>query len=157
MTMRLSITAKDVKAEKLVKPGWYATRIVKVEKEPAKDKQSENYVVDVEGLEGDSTGVPCKVFFSEKFIQSILPLIRATGPLQGIPNPTSEETGLDPNYDLQKCVGNQIAGKWVTNRGKTGEEKGRNAIDDWAPLEASSPFSQATQSAAPVAVTGFGG
>lgn len=142
MGLRLTITAKEVKAEKIVKPGWYPTRILKILKEVSKDKESENFIVDVEGLEGDAAGVPCKVFFSEKFIQSINPLVRATAEQQGISTDAvlSEETGLHPDYDLEKIVGNVVDAKWVTNRGKSGEDKPRNAVDDWAPLKAGSPF-----------------
>jgi hypothetical protein len=159
MAIRLAITAKEVKAEKIVKPGWYPTKILKVTKEIAKDKESENFVVDVEGLEGDASGVPCKVFFSEKFIQSINPLVRATSEQQGIPTEKvlTEEAGIDPNYDLEKIVGATVDAKWVTNRGKSGDDKPRNAIDDWAPLKAGSPFYQGPPSSTTIGAAGFGG
>lgn len=136
----LQIGAKEVLAEKLVKPGWYPTFIEAIDKQTAKDKESENFIIDVIGKEGDSNGVPCKCFFSEKFIQNINPFIRATGPLQGIPNPLSEESGLDKAYDLEKAQKCVVLAKWATNRGKDGQDKPRNSIEDWAPLPADHPL-----------------
>ena len=140
MALRLSISAKDVKAEKLVKPGWYATQIKKINQEIAKDKESHNFVIDVIGREDDSNGVPVKCFFSEKFIQSINPFVRATGPLQGIQNPLSEDTGLDPNYELKKAEENVVYAQWITDKGKDGQQKARNQIADWAPLPSTHPL-----------------
>ena len=140
MALRLTITSKDVKAEKLVKPGWYATQIQKTAQEMAKDKESFNFVIDVVGMEEDAKGVPVKCFFSEKFIQNINPLVRATGPLQGIKEPLNEETGLDPKYDLEKTENNVVYAQWVTDKGKDGQGKARNQIADWAPLPANHPL-----------------
>ena len=156
MGLRLTISAKEVKAEKLVKPGWYATKITKVDKLVAKDKESENFVFDVEGMEGDSAGVPVKTFFSEKFIQNINPLIRATGPLQGIPQPLSEETGLHPDYDLEKTQNAVIYAQWATDKGKDGQQKARNAIVDWAPLPNGHPLAVVGTATVAVGAGGFG-
>ena len=156
MALRLSISAKDVKAEKLVKPGWYATRIKKITQEIAKDKESHNFVVDILGQEDDSEGVPVKCFFSEKFIQSINPFVRATGPLQGIPDPLSEDKGLDPNYALEKAVENVVYAQWITDKGKDGQQKARNQIADWAPLpDTHSLYVDTTGSTADVGAGGF--
>ena len=156
MALRLSITAKDVKAEKLVKPGWYATVVKKITQEIAKDKESHNFVVDVLGKEDDSDGVPVKCFFSEKFIQSINPFVRATGPLQGIPEPLSEEKGLDENYALEKAVENVVYAQWVTDKGKDGQQKARNQIADWAPLPSTHPlYVEPGDAAADVGAEGF--
>ena len=157
MALRLSISAKDVKAEKLVKPGWYATQVKKVNQEIAKDKESHNFVIDVIGREDDSDGVPVKCFFSEKFIQSINPFVRATGPLQGIPEPLSEETGLDGNYKLEETVENVVFAQWVTDKGKDGQQRARNQISDWAPLPSTHPlYVDSAGDVAEVPAAGFG-
>lgn len=160
MAIRLQITSKEVKAEKIVKPGWYATKIENPRVEPAKDKESENYIVDAVGMEEDADGVPCRCFFSEKFIQNINPLVRATGEQQGIPNPLSEEAGLDPAYDFAKTNGNIVLAQWKTDRGKDGNEKARNVIVDWAPLPQDHPLRaqiSGGSKATSVGASGFGG
>jgi len=157
MSIKLSIGSKEVKAEKVVKPGWYATKINDPKEELAKDKESINYTLEATGQEGDATNVPTKCFFSEKFIQNINPLVRATGPLQGIPNPLSEDTGIDPRYDFEKINGNIVFAQWKTDRGKDGQEKAKNVIVDWAPLPKDHPLAVkgAGESAAPVSAGGF--
>lgn len=141
--MRLNITPKDVKASKIVRPGWYLAKIDEVKEELAKDKESTNIVVDFTGLEGDATGVPFKNWFSEKFPQGAIPFVKATG------GRVTEEEGLDPDYDFERQVGKTVKIHVITDRGKDGQGKPRNAIDDFAPASA------AATEAAP-AVAGFG-
>jgi hypothetical protein len=137
----MNITPKDVKAQKIVRPGWYSAEIKEVKQEMAADKESQNTRVDVEGLDGDCTGVPIPTWFSEKFVQSAIPFVKATG------GRVTEEEGIDPDYDFEAQIGKKVMIHVVTSRGKTGQDKPRNQIDDWAPLNAAT-------SAAPV--TGFG-
>lgn len=145
MAIQLTITGKDVKADKVVRPGWYLALITAVVQEIAKDKESHNIVVDVEGLEGDCAGVPIKCWFSEKFPQGAIAFVRATG------GKISEETGVDPAYDFEKQVQKRVKIKLVHNRGKSGDEKPRNMIEDWAPAD---PAGEAAP--AVMAVGGFG-
>lgn len=128
MAIRLSITPEDVRAEKLVRPGWYPVEIKEVKEAMAKDQVSSNIVVDVEGLEGDAKQVPIKNFFSEKFPQGGIAFARACGAK------ITEEEGIDPNFDWELQKGRKVKAHIVTNKGKSGQDKPRNAIDDWAPM-----------------------
>lgn len=137
--MRLQdlISGKEVLAEKLVRPGWYPTKIEEIDEKLAKDKESMNIIVDVTGgPDCDAAGVPQKNFFSEKFIQNINPFIRATSAQQGIPKEKvlDEKTGLHPDYDIKKTKGVYVYAQWATDRGKDGQDKPRNSIVDWAEL-----------------------
>jgi hypothetical protein len=58
MAIRMNITPQDVKAQKIVRPGWYPVEIKEVKEELASDKESTNVRVNVEGLDGDAKGVP---------------------------------------------------------------------------------------------------
>jgi len=130
MAIRMNITPQDVKAQKLVRPGWYPVEIKEVKQELASDKSSYNTRVDVEGLDGDAAGVPVPTWFSEKFTQGAIPFVKATG------GRVSEEEGVDPDYDFEIQVGKRVMAHIVTSRGKSGTDKPRNQIDDWAPLTA---------------------
>lgn len=140
MPIRHTITGKDVKATKIVKPGTYHFRIISVKNELASDKESENTVVDVEGLEGDANGVPVKSWFTEKnvFAQHVS-FTKACGAK------VDEETGVDPEFDWEAQVGKVVRGKLVTNRGKDGNGQPRNAIEEWYP-----PIGQFAADKAPV-------
>jgi hypothetical protein len=126
----MNITPQDVKAQKLVRPGWYPVQIKDVKSELASDKSSNNTRVDVEGLDGDAAGVPVPTWFSEKFTQGAIPFVKATG------GRVTEEEGVDPEYDFEAQIGKKVMAHIVTSRGKSGTEKPRNQIDDWAPLTA---------------------
>ena len=128
MAIRMNITPNDVKAQKLVRPGWYTFLIQLVKQELASDKASNNVRVDVIGLDGDATGVPIPTWFSEKFTQGAIPFVKATG------GRVTEEEGIDPDYDFEAQVGKKVMAHVVTSRGKTGNDKPRNQIDDWAPI-----------------------
>jgi len=127
MAIRLNITPTDVKAQKLVRPGWYNVKVVEVKEELAKDKESTNIVVDIVGLEGDADGVPVKNWFSEKFPQGGISFVKACG------GQVSEETGVDPSFDWERQVGKTVKAHIVTNRGKDGQQPPRNSVDEWAP------------------------
>lgn len=129
MAIRMNITPNDVKAQKLVRPGWYNARIEGVKQEIAADKASHNTRIDVIGLDGDATGVPIPTWFNEKFAQGAIPFVRATG------GRVTEEDGLDPDYDFEAQVGKTVMIHVITSRGKTGNDKPRNQIDDWAPAQ----------------------
>lgn len=155
----LQITAKDVKASKLVKSGWYATKVIDIKNEVAGDKESEICVVELEGMEGDSEGVPARSVFSEKFPQSAVPFVIATGKAQGIENPVDEKTGVDPRYKWEGSKNRVIYCQWGTWRGKDGTEKPRNNIVDYAPLpegHALSTMNVGGSAAPAVGASGFG-
>jgi hypothetical protein len=141
MAIKMNITPKDVKAQKIVRPGWYPAEITDVRQELASDKESQNTRVDVIGLEGDAKDVPIPTWFSEKFTASAIPFVKATG------GRVDEEEGIDPDYDFELQKGKRVMVHIVTSRGKTGNDKPRNQIDDWAP-------SSSVTEAAPVG--GFG-
>lgn len=128
MPIRHSITGKDVKATKIIKPGTYHFRIISVKQELASDKESENTVIDVEGLEGDALGIPIKLWFTEKgvFPQHVS-WCRACGAK------VDENDGVDPNFDWEAQVGKIIRGKVVTSRGKDGNGMPRNDVPEWYP------------------------
>src|SRR5215510_1661642 len=102
MAIKMNITPKDVKAQKIVRPGWYPAIIQEVKQELAQDKESYNTRVDVEGLEGDCAGVPIPTWFSEKFAQSAIPFVKATG------GKVTEEDGIDPDYDFELQIGKKV-------------------------------------------------
>ena len=153
----LTITAKDVKASKLVKLGWYATKVFNLKNEVANDKESENLVVELEGMEGDCLGVPCRAVFSEKFAQSVVPFVVATGKAMGIQKPVDEEKGVDPAFQWARCKGVVVYCQWGTWRGKDGTEKPRNNINDWAPLPETHPLNSLNPGATTVAAVGAEG
>lgn len=130
MSIRMQITPNDVKSQKVVRPGWYPVHIDLVKNELAANKESMNVRVEVTALEGDANGVPVITWFSEKFAQGAIPFVIATG------GKVTEEDGVDPDYDFESQIGKKVNAHIVTNRGKTGQEKARNMIDDWAPLKA---------------------
>lgn len=137
MAIRMNITPTDVKSQKLVRPGWYTVEIKDVKSELASDKQSYNTRVDVEGVDGDASGVPIPTWFSEKFAQGAIPFVKATG------GRVTEEEGVDPDYDFELQIGKKVMAHIVTSRGKTGTDKPRNQIDDWAPLTSVNSSEQA--------------
>lgn len=73
---KLSLSKRDVAAGTILEPGLYDAKITAVSMQPAKDKQSNNYVVEFEI--GDQ-GVPLKKYFSEKYLAAIVPLLKAAG------------------------------------------------------------------------------
>jgi hypothetical protein len=142
MPIRMNITPNDVKAQKLVRSGWYNAKITDVKQELAADKQAYNTRIDVIGIDGDCAGVPIPTWFSEKFAQGAIPFVKATG------GRVTEDEGIDPEYDFEAQIGKTVMVHVVTSRGKTGNDKPRNQIDDWAPVASVNSSSQ-------VAVTGF--
>jgi hypothetical protein len=128
MPIRMNITPKDVKAQKIVRPGWYASEIKEVSQGISADKESTNTRVDIEGLDGDAAGVPVPTWFSEKFPQGAIAFVKATG------GRVTEEEGIDPEYDFEAQVGKKVMAHIVTSRGKSGNDKPRNQVDDWAPM-----------------------
>lgn len=141
MGMRFQVTPQDVKRSKIVRPGWYLCKVTKVALEDAKDGQSKNIVIDLEGQEGDVMGVPFKTWVSEKAPGLAVPIIKAFG------GKVTEEEGSDFDFDtiLHKTVRVEII---------TDKYQGRptNKINDWAPTALSGG-----SSAPAVPVTGFGG
>ena len=130
MAIRMNITPADAKAQKIVRPGWYPVEVKEVKHERASDKESMNVRVDIEGLDGDAKGVPVPTWFSEKFAQGAIPFVKATG------GRVTEEEGVDPDYDFEAQIGKKVMAHIVTSRGKSGTDKPRNQIDDWAPMSA---------------------
>lgn len=130
---RLQITPDDFKRSKLVKPGWYPTLITEVVEELSAKKDSMNIVLDCECADKESEflGVPVKHWLSEK----------------GVSFPggaASFARAFDPKLDESKLAdiefadykGRYIYAKWITFRGKDGNDPPQNRIEDWAPLPA---------------------
>lgn len=136
--LRFQVSPQDVKRSKIVRPGYYLAKVTKVSLEDAKDGQSKNIVIDLEGQEGDSQGVPFRTWVSEKAPGLAVPIIKAFG------GQVSESEGAD--FDFEAIQGQMVRIEIVTDR-----YQGRptNKINDWAPA--------AVTSAAPsVPVGGFG-
>lgn len=136
--LRFQVTPQDVKRSKIVRPGWYLAKVTKVALEDAKDGQSKNIVLDLEGLEGEATGVPFKTWVSEKAPGLAVPIIRAFG------GQVSEETGSD--FDFEACMGQTVRIEIITDKY---QGRPNNKINDWAPAGA-------VGATASVPVTGFG-
>lgn len=138
--LRFQVTPQDVKRSKSVRPGWYLAKVTKVALEDAKDGQSKNIVLDLEGLEGDALGVPFKTWVSEKAPGLAVPIIKAFG------GQVSEETGAE--FDFESCQGQQVRIEIITD---TYQGRKTNKVNDWAPA------SLAGATSASVPVGGFGG
>lgn len=146
---RLQINPEDFKRAKIVKPGWYVTFIKEVNEELAKDKQSQNVVLDIEVADPESEfkGVPAKHWFTEKFPQGAVAFAKAMNP--GIP----EDKVADVEFNDYK--GKFVYAKWATNRGKDGTDPPRNSIEDWAPLP--SKYAALNAGVADAVTAGVGG
>lgn len=136
---RFQVTPQDVKRSKILRPGWYLAKVTKVALEDAKDGQSKNIVLDFEGLEGDSLGVPFKTWVSEKAPGLAVPIIKAFG------GQVSETEGAD--FDFDTCLNQTVRIEIITDK-----YQGRptNKINDYAPAGAVGAASPA------VPVGGFG-
>jgi len=141
MGMRFQVTPQDVKRSKIVRPGWYLAKVTKVALGDAKDGQSKNIVIDLEGQEGEVLGVPFKTWISEKAPGLAVPVIKAFG------GKVTEEEGSD--FDFESCLGKTVRIEIITDK-----YQGRptNKINDWAPTALSGG-----STAPAVPVTGFGG
>lgn len=139
--MRFQISPQDVKRSKVVRPGWYLAKVTKVALEDAKDGQSKNIVIDLEGLEGDSQGVPFRTWVSEKAPGLAVPIVKAFG------GSVSEDSGAD--FDFDTILAQQVRIEIITDK-----YQGRptNKINDWAPATVG-----AGASTGGVPVGGFGG
>lgn len=120
--MKFQVTPADVKRSKVLKPGWYLTKVTKVNLEDSKDGQSKNIVVDLEGLEGDSLGVPFKTWISEKAPGLAVPIIKAFG------GAVSEDTGAD--FDFASIQDQTVRVEIITDKY---QGRPQNKINDWAP------------------------
>jgi len=139
--MRFQVTPQDVKRSKIVRPGWYLAKVTKVALGDAKDGQSKNIVIDLEGQEGEVLGVPFKTWISEKAPGLAVPVIKAFG------GKVTEEEGSD--FDFESCLGKTVRIEIITDK-----YQGRptNKINDWAPTALSGG-----STAPAVPVTDFGG
>lgn len=137
--LRFQVSPQDVKRSKIVRPGYYLAKVTKVELADAKDGQSKNIVIDLEGQEGEALNVPFKTWVSEKAPGLAVPIIKAFG------GQVSEAEGAD--FDFEAIVGQMVRIEIITDK-----YQGRptNKINDWAPAVI-------TGGQAAVPVTGFGG
>lgn len=139
--MRFQISPQDVKRSKIVRPGWYLSKVTKVALEDAKDGQSKNIVIDLEGLEGEALGVPFKTWVSEKAPGLAVPIVKAFG------GQVSEETGAE--FDFDTIQGQQVRIEVITDKY---QGRPQNKINDWAPATVG-----AAAATGGVPVGGFGG
>lgn len=119
---RFTVSPQDVKRSKIVKPGWYKAKVTNVALEDAKDGQSKNIVLDLEGLEGEALGVPFKTWVSEKAPGLAVPIIKAFG------GQVSEEEGAD--FEFAFCLHQQVLIEIITDKY---QGRPQNKINDWAP------------------------
>lgn len=148
---RLQISPEDFKRAKLVKPGWYPTLIKDVNEELAKDKLSQNIVVDLENSDKESEflGVPAKHWFTEKFPQGGVTFLKAM-----IANIDESKMA---DVEFSEFKGKYVYAKWGTNRGKDGNDPPRNSIEDWAPLPSKFAYlNEAVTTGAAASVASFG-
>jgi hypothetical protein len=138
--MRFQVTPQDVKRSKIIRPGWYIAKVTKVNLEDAKDGQSKNIVIDLEGKEGDASGVPFKTWVSEKAPGLAVPIIKAFG------GAVSETEGAD--FDFDSILGKDVKIEIVTDKW---QGRPTNKINDWAPATIG-----ASSSAPAVPIGGFG-
>ena len=132
---RLQITPADVKSMKLVKPGWYLTKVVKYTYELNKAKDAYNHVYEMVGAEGDANGVPIKVWMSEKSAKFHIPFIKACG------GTVTEETGIE--FEMEAAVGMTVRAQWDTQTQEG--QRPQNAITDYAPASNVTGTAKASQ------------
>lgn len=123
--LKLTIRPEDVKAGKIITPGKYRFRIQKIYPKASKGDKSTNYVFEFLGLEGAAEGVPVTIFYNEKLLVMILPLLQALG------QEVSEENVTD--VDLETALNMEVYG-FVT----TGMYNNRptNTIEAWESINA---------------------
>jgi hypothetical protein len=131
MALRMQITPDDFKRSTIVKPGWYPTLVKDVGEEMNAKKDAMNIVLDLENADKEAgfLGVPCKHWMSEKgvsFAGGAASFFKAF-------NPKLDETQI-VNVDFESYKGRYIYAKWITFRGKEGNDPPQNRIEDWAPL-----------------------
>ena len=125
MTLKLTITPKDVKAGKVLTPGPYVFEITSLITKPSKEDKSTNYVIDFTGVEGEAKDVVIKKYINEKFLAPFVPIFEALG------SKVSEEE--ESNFDLEALVGQKLRG-FVSNGIYNGRPN--NQLDSFAPLAA---------------------
>ena len=125
-SLRMTITPADVKRNKIVRGGWYQSKVVEVSIEKSKkDPSSNNVVLDVEGIEGDSTGARATTWFPEKYPAMAQSFVEAiTG------------AKIDEKVGSDFVFGPNLKGKTILALWEPGEYNGRktNNIRDWAPV-----------------------
>jgi hypothetical protein len=147
---RMTFTLDDVKASKLIKPGWFPVLLKEFTSEINSKKDAMNEVLDAEIADRESEffGTPIKHWFSEKGVRmpgGAVSFARAFNPK------ASDEEIAKEGIDYDSKRGLYIYAKIETNRGKDGQDPPRNVIADWAPLP---PKFKALNEGAAVAVAG---
>lgn len=77
--MRLNVTPQDMKASKIVKPGWHILEITENVTKPNKEGDAMNVEFSFVGAEGDAKDVPFKYWLSEKAPGFSIQLLTALG------------------------------------------------------------------------------
>ena len=142
MSLRFQVSPQDVKRSKIVRPGWYLVKVTEVKPEKAKDGQSTNIVVDLEGMEGEAMGVPFRYWISEKAPGLAVPIIKAFG------GKVTEDEGSD--FDFETIKGKTVRVEIVTDKF---QGRPQNKVNDWAPTA----FAEPGSAAAAIGIGGFGG
>ena len=77
--MRLNVTPEDMKASKIVKPGWNVLEVTDNVTKPNKEGDAMNVEFSFVGRGGDADGVPFKYWLSEKAPGFSVALLTALG------------------------------------------------------------------------------
>jgi hypothetical protein len=123
---KLQIKPSDLKAGKIVKPGWHVVEITNYVEELNKNKDANNHVFDFVGVSADCVGVPFKIWISEK-APAILggPLVKALG------QPVNDDEGISIDFQKENLVGKKVKANIVTG---SYNNRPKNEITDFAPV-----------------------
>lgn len=123
---KLTIKPSDIKAGKIVKPGWHVLEITDYVEEPNKAKDANNHVFDFLGQDADTKDVPFKIWISEKAPAILgVPLAKALG------QQINEDEGITLDFQKDALVGKKVKANIVTG---SYMNKPKNEIIDFAPL-----------------------
>lgn len=123
---KLNIGVRDMKAGKIVSPGWKTLEISDYIEELNKSKDAQNHVFDFTGVDGDAKDVPFKIWISEKAPAILgVPLLKALGV------PVNEEEGINIDFQKENLVGKKV--KALVQTG-TYNNRPKNEIVDFAPV-----------------------
>jgi hypothetical protein len=122
---KLSIKPSDLKAGKIVKPGWHVVEIIDYVEELNKNKDANNHVFDFVGVSAEVNGVPFKIWISEK-APAILgaPLIKALG------QQVNDDEGIVIDFQKDNLVGKKVKANIITG---SYNNRPKNEITDFAP------------------------
>jgi len=122
---KLTISPRDMKMGKIVKPGWHVVEITNYVEEPNKAQDANNHVFDFVGLSAGAENVPFKIWISEKAPAILgVPLAKALG------QTINEDEGITLDFVKENLVGKKVKANIVTG---SYNNRPKNEITDFAP------------------------